>query len=187
MWKRLAILGSFLAAALWAYFWEFVRSWIYERVLGMIEPYAPSYDVALRYGPSLVLVVVGVWLFFRAKTPPQRFAPATVAALEDADLKKTASKWLIAKLSDRKLYVQHLTLFGSIVHDHFRTSDVDVIVRFRPVSDAKIARAVRSIKGTLADQFKQIFGHDLHIKFFCADEKSGYEAFIASTKHEEIT
>jgi len=74
--KRLAIPGAFLVAALWSYFWEFVRSWIYEGVLGMIEPYIPPYDAALHYGPSAALALVGVWLFFRVK-PSQQVSATT--------------------------------------------------------------------------------------------------------------
>lgn len=184
--KRLAVLIAFVAAGLWTYLWEFVRSWIYERVLGMIEPYIPPYDVALHYGPPFGLVAIGLWLFFYRPAPSSERASVSTAGLEDADLKKMVSKWLIAKLSDRKLHVQRAALFGSIVHDHFRTSDVDVIVKFKPISDAQIGRLVRRIKGPIADEFKRTFGHDLHVKFFCAGEGPGYDAFAADTKHEEI-
>ncbi len=179
-----------------------VLAWLFPSAWSIAAPVLPMIGVAiiaLIYGIPPVLWIPSALaaavlslvcaVYYRAFRDPNfgRVAPKSIAALEDADLKKIASKWLIEKLSDRKLHVQHLTLFGSIVHDHFRTSDIDVIVRFKPVSDAKIGRAVRNIKAKIVGQFKQTFDHDLHVKFFCAHEKAGYDAFVADTKHEEIT
>jgi hypothetical protein len=59
-------------------------------------------------------------------------------------------------------------------------------VKFKPIPDAQIGRLVRRIKGPVAEEFKLTFGHDLHVKFFCAGEEAGYDAFTADTKHEEI-
>jgi predicted nucleotidyltransferase len=121
-----------------------------------------------------------------------RFAPRrerdrpSLESLEDADLKTAASKWLRAKLSARGLHITNAALFGSIVHEHFKTSDVDVIVKFAALSERQIASAVRQIKGPLASAFERQFGHDLHVKFFCTEEVEGHSAFLASTKHETL-
>jgi hypothetical protein len=64
--KRAWALLWFLGGIAWPYFWEFVRSWIYEEVQHVMEPYIPSYDAALRYGPAAVLGCLGLWLFYRA-------------------------------------------------------------------------------------------------------------------------
>lgn len=134
---------------------------------------------------AAALGLVGA-VYYRAFRDPNfgRAAPKSADALEDADLKKIVSKWLIAKLSDSR--VQQAALFGSVVHDHFTTSDIDVIVRFKQMPDAQVGKAVRHIKGPIAERFKDQFGHDLHVKFFMAAEKAGYEAFAANTKHEKI-
>jgi hypothetical protein len=99
--KGLAALIPFLAAALWTYLWEFVRSWIYERVLGMIEPYIPPYDTVLHYGPPLALVAVGIWLFYSAKTSPRQAANVAVIATRSVDVEGV----LISKL--RNYRVEH--------------------------------------------------------------------------------
>lgn len=64
MCKRILALCSILGAAAWPYFWEFVRSWIYEKVLHVMEPYTPSYDVVIHYGPAAILAGIGLLLFW---------------------------------------------------------------------------------------------------------------------------
>lgn len=64
--KRFLALLSALGGILWPYFWEFVRSLIYERAQHVMEPYIPSYDIVLHYGPAIVLVVLALWLFWRS-------------------------------------------------------------------------------------------------------------------------
>jgi hypothetical protein len=86
--KRLLALCSFFGGIAWPYFWEFVRTWIYEKAQHVIEPYIPSYDVALHYGPAVVLVCVGVWSFYRTgqaakESIPIQSATATAAFVED--------------------------------------------------------------------------------------------------------
>ena len=69
--KRVLALCSFVGGIAWPYLWEFIRSWIYERVQHVIEPYIPSYDFALHYGPAVVLGCIGLWLFYRAGHPTE--------------------------------------------------------------------------------------------------------------------
>jgi predicted nucleotidyltransferase len=178
-----------------------VLAWLFPSAWSIALPVLPVIGtaiIAVIYGIPPVLwipsalaaaaLVLICAVYYRAFRDPNfgRVAPKSGAALEDADLKKQASKWLITKLSEQKFHVQQAALFGSIVHDHFRTSDVDVIVRFKPISDSAIKKSVRRIKSQLAQDFKQKFGHDLHIKFFLTDELPGYDTFAANTKHEEI-
>jgi predicted nucleotidyltransferase len=155
-------------------------------LIGYIYSIPPVFWIpsALAAG-ALVLLCAILW---RALHDPNfgRIAPKSIAALEDFDLKMQASKWLAARLSEQKFHIQQAALFGSIVHDHFRTSDVDVIVRFKPISNRIVGKTVRRIKSQLGPEFKERFGHDLHVKFFCADEIPGYDTFAADTKHEQI-
>jgi predicted nucleotidyltransferase len=131
----------------------------------------------------LMLAMVHLWQHVRGPLP----VPASsFDQLTDADLKAQVTNWLITKLSVRAFHITAVTLFGSVVHNHFKTSDVDVIVRFAPLRERQIALAVRKIKGPMSSEFKRQFGHDLHVKFFCAEEVEGYNAFLASTKHESI-
>jgi predicted nucleotidyltransferase len=132
----------------------------------------------------LVLVCAVLW---RALCDPDFGHPVSksIAELADADLKRQVTKWLRAKLPKDEL-IQRVALFGSIVHDHFKTSDVDLIVQLGPMTKAQIGRTVRRIKSKTAKEFKETFGHNLHVKFFVADEKPGYDGFASDTKHEEI-
>jgi predicted nucleotidyltransferase len=72
------------------------------------------------------LLFAHLWLRLRA--PREHSRP--IEKLADDELKKQTSKWLSHKFSERRLHVRTAELFGSIVHDHYETSDVDVIVCF---------------------------------------------------------
>jgi hypothetical protein len=71
--NRVAGLLAILAAAAWAYFWEFIRSLVYEQASKMLHPLLesfPSFDLvgALeRFGPSAGLAGLGIYLFLRTK------------------------------------------------------------------------------------------------------------------------
>ncbi|HEY8696417.1 MAG TPA: hypothetical protein VIM02_02275 [Rhizomicrobium sp.] len=120
------------------------------------------------------------------RTIPGDAAPIQYEILADEDLRKQASKWLAHKLSERRLHVRSVTLFGSITHDHFATSDVDVIVSFEEMRDHQIAAAVRRIKGILAAEFIRTFGHKLHVTFFCAGEAADHVSFLAKQANPEV-
>jgi hypothetical protein len=79
--KRIWALVYFLSGIAWPYFWEFVRSWIYERFQHMMEPFIPSYDVALHYGPAIALVVLGLWLFYHSGRAVQSTKPQPVTTI----------------------------------------------------------------------------------------------------------
>ena len=94
------------------------------------------------------------------------------------ELHERARTWLGSQMAEGKLRVDTAFLFGSILHEHYATSDVDVIVRFREMSERKIASAARKIKGSIAQDFERTFGHRLHAQFFCAHEDERFKAFI---------
>lgn len=83
--KRLLALCSFLGGIVWPYFWEFVRSWIYELIQRAMEPYVPSYDAVLHYGPAAVLVCLGLWLFYRAGRSPETTRVSSSSGAIEAD------------------------------------------------------------------------------------------------------
>jgi hypothetical protein len=75
--KRAAGLAAIIWGALSLYFWEFMRSALYDRILRAIEGIAQmigaslTWDSALRLAVSLCFVALGVWLFWRSS--PKRF------------------------------------------------------------------------------------------------------------------
>ena len=107
--------------------------------------------------------------------------------LDDRDLHDRAKSWLESRLSANQL-VDEAFLFGSIVHDHYATSDVDVIVVFKSAREKQIGNAGRELKERVAREFKQNFDHPLHFQLFSADESSRKRKFLTDTgKYEALT
>jgi hypothetical protein len=69
MQKRLAGLAWWFGAALWAYFWEFVRSLFYEQGSHMLTPFihSVSIDQILHWGPPLAFAGIGAFLFWKTR------------------------------------------------------------------------------------------------------------------------
>ena len=72
--ERVLALLAFLFSSLWAFFWEFVRTIIYERLSLVLAPYIDllSLDRLLHWGPSLVLAIIGGWLFWNTREKPSQ-------------------------------------------------------------------------------------------------------------------
>jgi hypothetical protein len=91
--KRVLALCSFVGGVAWPYLWEFIRSWIYERAQHVIEPYIPSYDFVLHFGPAVVLGCIGLWLFYRAGHPTAGAVSAqSVTPPQDLPVSREASE-----------------------------------------------------------------------------------------------
>jgi|ERR1700680_1170159 len=60
--QRALAIASFVASILHFYFWELVRSAIYERLLHAMTPFITA-DAVAHYGIPLALVALGTWLF----------------------------------------------------------------------------------------------------------------------------
>lgn len=96
----------------------------------------------------------------------------------EVDRHHQMARWLENKLSDNLLQIDNIRLFGSVVHDHYNTSDVDVIVMFKIIPDTKIGDLVRVLKEKVASEFSETFSHNLHMTFFCAHEQNAMDDFL---------
>jgi hypothetical protein len=78
--KRLAGLVLWLSAALWAWWWEFIRSLVYERGSHIVTPFieSPSLDQILRWGPPLAFAGVGGLLFWKTRSRPSMVEDAKI-------------------------------------------------------------------------------------------------------------
>jgi hypothetical protein len=76
--RRLLGLGSFVIPALWIYFWEWIRSQLYERAQHMLAPYFEwvTPDTAAKYLPPLLFVMAGLWLFWSTRPESRTIKPA---------------------------------------------------------------------------------------------------------------
>src|ERR1700681_1732128 len=81
MLKRWLALAWFIGSSLWIYFWEWIRSQLYERAQHMLAPYFEwlTLDELGRYGPPFLFIALGSYLFWL--TRPR---PATTAQRTDA-------------------------------------------------------------------------------------------------------
>ena len=84
--RRLLGLGSFVVTALWIYFWEWIRSQIYERAQHMLGSYFEwvTPDVTAKYLPPAVFILVGLWLFWSTRPKPAQPAIKDSAGSEIA-------------------------------------------------------------------------------------------------------
>jgi hypothetical protein len=134
----------------------------------------------------LTIIAILAWTAADArKAARNRMIP--VEHLEDRDLHDQAKAWLKYRLSDKALGIKEAFLFGSVIHDHYPTSDVDLGVVLQRVPDKRLARIGRDLKGKLATDFKHTFGHSLHISFFVVDEGTRLADFLAKAgEHEPL-
>jgi predicted nucleotidyltransferase len=164
----------------WLSRFDFVRQQIIEH--GWV---ADVIDAVLQHPPPLELVwtilavaVVCAVLLWPRRPVIFREIEKTPHELSEAALRARVSQWIPGALKKKKIRADQLLLFGSITHDHYPTSDIDLIVQFSPMSDRKIASAVRMIKGAIAEDFERTFGHRLHVTFFCAHEAASRDSFL---------
>jgi hypothetical protein len=106
--RRLLGLGSFVVTALWIYFWEWIRSQIYERVQHTLAPYFEwlTLDELGRYGPPAVFIGVGLWLFWLTR-------PQTATANAPAPAKDTiAPKSERSQAAVRSPYLKEANVYA---------------------------------------------------------------------------
>ena len=163
--------------------WSAFSDWIIRK-LGFAEGadvIAALAGIAIPLLVSAALLTTVYFVGFRKGKGGIEPQPVKIVASHSWDqheLHERARTWLGSQMAEGKLRVDTAFLFGSILHEHYATSDVDVIVRFREMSERKIASAARKIKGSIAQDFERTFGHRLHAQFFCAHEDERFKAFI---------
>ena len=103
------------------------------------------------------------------------------------NLRAKIVKWLASFAEERTLYINKAFLFGSIVHDHYPTSDVDLIIEFKLslMTDWRLG-TILEIKGKIANDFERTFGHKLHITFFCSNEGAQRDRFLKKAGKFEL-
>lgn len=172
-------------ASVWSLFsTEPLAKFVSDRLhnAGMVMPHFSPYWITT----PLALMMFAV-LLYRVKGRPLPKSPPTIDQLEDKELREQASKWISNWLSDRKLCIQRAVLFGSVVYDHYATSDVDVIIVAEAMTNRKAARIGRKIKNEMRRDFNVRFGHPLHVQLFDATEKDRFEQFLSRLgKFEEV-
>ena len=134
----------------------------------------------------ITVVAILVWGVFDASQAVRERIPA-LQTLIDEDLHKRVVSWLVQYLSNKKLAIQAAFLFGSIVYTHYDTSDVDVLILFKPMRDKSLSKLVREIKYNGAQRFEQTFRHRLHVQTYAASEASRCDMFLAKQgKYESL-
>jgi predicted nucleotidyltransferase len=117
--------------------------------------------------------------------PEPRYVPGH--RLDDDSLHDAVPNWIRKWVDRNKIKLQRAMLFGSIVHEHYPTSDVDVIFFSEPVSKRQATVMGRKIKTGMRDEFQRRFGHRLHVQLFLHTEAEGLKEFLAGlSKYEDI-
>ena len=134
--------------------------------------------------PIAFVMFGAVWREVKKRPLPK--PNPTLEQIGDQELREQSAQWLIKRLSNKKMKVERAILFGSIVHDHFPTSDVDVIVVIEQMSNRQSGIAGRKVK-ELRAEFKARFNHALHLQFYLASEKDRLNKFLVGLgKYEEL-
>jgi predicted nucleotidyltransferase len=139
----------------------------------------------------LLLVLGGglIWWDIRQRGASNTRAQiAQQAGAGEKDVRDRIVKWLASASAQQKPYVNQAFLFGSVVHDHYPLSDVDLIIEFKPVSDRRLEKLARKIKGKISEEFERTFQHKLHVTFFCSDETAQRDRFLNKAgKHSSVS
>lgn len=120
--------------------------------------------------------------FWKARREAQRQPIASEDQIRERNFLRDVRAWLGTELSGGRLHIARAFLFGSVVHDHYATGDIDLIVVLQ--SNANKSRAGERLRNDVAVRFKQKFNHRLHLEFKTEDELRGFLA--RAGKSEEI-
>jgi predicted nucleotidyltransferase len=155
-------------------------------------------DVAMR----LLHFIAAHWWWV-----PWAFVPVTVMAIlvwaaVDADrenrgklvpletlteqaLREAVTKWLSDRFAD--FGIEKAFLFGSVMHDHYATSDVDVVVVYREMTERQLAKTGRNLKTKVASEFERTFRHPLHFTLIAAQEAVLLQKFLRDAgRHQPV-
>jgi predicted nucleotidyltransferase len=171
----------------WAARAEFVGSHfaLLRKIATIITPLVP-----VILWPLLLLLGIGLiwWDMWRRSTANARAQISQQEGDAEQDSRDRIVKWLRHICTQPAHCVSQAFLFGSVVHDHFPTSDVDLIIQFKPINNRRLKNLVRTIKGRISEDFERTFRHKLHVTFFCSDEAAQLDQFLVKAgKHEAIT
>jgi predicted nucleotidyltransferase len=161
----LAIAGSAIT-----FLWSAIRDW--DPLIVWLS------TIGVGAGLSIIYSIFKSWAKSPGKGERADEIRAQFVASGEKERREIVTRWLIATLSDSTLRIDLAFLFGSVVHDHYPTSDVDLLVEFEPTTDRKIGSIVRRVKESVAHDFQRTFGHKLHVTFFASDEADSREAFL---------
>jgi predicted nucleotidyltransferase len=142
------------------------------------------------WSPWIVLLAGLIFLYFYDRQLRRNAINSAIITNQEQSLEYNKHNqivhWLESVLSDNSLRITSAVLFGSVVHDHYDTSDVDAAVMFATIPDSHIGQLVRRIKEKIASDFSTTFTHPLHVTFFCSHEETEMQDFLREAGKYEI-
>ena len=152
-----------------------VGAWlsVYFGLIPITEKRA-AYEVVLLTGVialAFYIFVTAVRLFLQDRKEARR-QPVDPEKIKERTLLADVQNWLAIELSARRLQVSSAFLFGSVVHDHYPTNDVDLVIVLK--SGVNKSRAGTRLRNDLAVRFKQTFNYPLHLEWKTPDELGGF-------------
>lgn len=160
-------------------------AWFIEKTGGRVT--LPSFSANWITTPlaALLFALVVVLVLRKPREKKEKYRPRY--ELEDKVLREAVPNWITNWLAHNGIKAQRAILFGSIAHDHFPTSDVDLIVLSERIGRRQAVSMGRKIKTLMRGEFQQRFGHKLHVQLFLHNEAEGLEAFLKGlSNYEEI-
>lgn len=133
----------------------------------------------------LVFAGTLLWIgFVTRRFIQERFI--SIENLTEQSLHERARNWILARAKkEKKLGIDRLYLFSSVIEYNYGTSDVDLLVIYRPMPIKDITRLARHLKENTATDFKRTFSHRLHLSCICAsNEEALNNFFLKADKHE---
>jgi predicted nucleotidyltransferase len=160
--------------------------WLYSHLGSLLIANWFQNSVVLLIGAGLIFSDTIQASVFRLSQEKAGKSRPPIEKLEDQALYERAKSWLQKRLSNKNMKVERAIIFGSVIYEHVPTTDVDVIVILRQMSDKASARSGQKIK-SLGKEFFERFGHELHVQLFLTREQERIDAFLAKlNKYEEL-
>lgn len=108
--------------------------------------------------------------------------------LQKQELRRDVIAWLETQLAWKKAHIGRVFLYGSIVHDHYPSTDVDVVIVFMPAWERTIRRAAKYLHEQIRPAFRQRFGMPLHPQFYLASEELALSGYLERAgKFQEVS
>jgi hypothetical protein len=156
---------------------------IHFGLVPILEKHA-AYEVTVFQALFGLLLYVGATTISEARKlylTTHRQPVPNLDQVRERELLQTVSSWLVNRLADRGLRIDQAFLFGSVIHDHYPTADVDLALVLKSNANR---RAPDRLRNTVAVEFKQKFNRRLHLKFCVLDEIEDF--LIRAGDHQEI-
>lgn len=180
------IVGLILAVLIFVY--QVRAGLIQGKDLRSTELATVAWPYLTLLGMYVFIEIVRAPFVLRREAEAERRRPLRPPSqLQKQELRREVIAWLESHLAARHAHVGRVFLYGSIVHDHYPSADVDVVILFRPRWEWTVRRGAIYLHEKIRSAFRQRFGIPLHPKFFLASEEALLAGYLERAgKSQEV-